>query len=297
MAGGPGRRWTLTIFEESAYELLCGEDVLWPSALRYLVGQLELCPNSGRTHYQGYAEFHRPVRLSWLKNWLGSRDIHAEHARATAEANRLYCTKENGRVLGPWSYGEPGRGGGTRSDLEECRALLREGADDVRVAGEYFGQWCRYNRSFDRYRRLLAAQEDAEGRGQPQVEVYWGPTGTGKSHKAQAQAGPLAYWLPPPNQRGGALWWDGLCGQDVLVIDDFDGEWITVNIFLRLCDRYPLLLPTKGGFTSARFSRIYITSNTAPRDWFHRISGTDARRDAVLRRISSIEHLTVPYTP
>lgn len=65
-------------------------------------------------------------------------------------------------------------------------------------------------------------------------------------------------------------WWDGYEGQQVVIIDEFYG-WLGYDFILRLTDRYPLLVETKGG-TVQFVSRVVIfTSNSHPRDWYPNI--------------------------
>jgi hypothetical protein len=80
------------------------------------------------------------------------------------------------------------------------------------------------------------------------------------------------------------VWWDGYCGQDAVLIDDFDG-WVPFRTFLQWLDVYPLTLPIKGGFVVANFSRVFITSNLDPTVWF---PGVDYA--PLLRRFSEVKH-------
>ena len=70
----------------------------------YLVYQLEECPETRRTHYQGYAEFSQQMTLKKLQEWLPS--VHFEKRFGNQAQAIAYCTKEDTRVDGPWEYGE-----------------------------------------------------------------------------------------------------------------------------------------------------------------------------------------------
>jgi hypothetical protein len=48
---------------------------------------------------------------------LGAR-VHVESANGSAEQNRVYCTKPEGRIAGPWEYGTM-IGKGQRTDLKK----------------------------------------------------------------------------------------------------------------------------------------------------------------------------------
>jgi len=92
------------------------------------------------------------------------------------------------------------------------------------------------------------------------VIVCQGPTGTGKSRWVK-ETFPNAYW----KQR--SQWWCGYEGQDVIVLDEFYG-WLQYDLLLRLCDRYPLFLETKGGQVNCLANTIVITTNATPESWY-----------------------------
>ena len=51
---------------------------------------------------------------------------------------------------------------------------------------------------------------------------------------------------------------------------------------LQILDPYPLRLEIKGGLVPARFTVVFITSNTMPKDWYE---NKDGRRDAELKAL------------
>ena len=56
-------------------------------------------------------------------------------------------------------------------------------------------------------------------------------------------------------------------GHEVVIIDEFYG-WLPFDLLLRVCDRYPLLVETKGGQTQFVAKVIVITSNSLPSNWY-----------------------------
>jgi len=106
------------------------------------------------------------------------------------------------------------------------------------------------------------------------VTVIVGPTGTGKS-KYVYENFPNAYW----KQR--SQWWDNYNDQETTVLDEFYG-WIPYDTLLRICDRYPLLVETKGGQVNFRSNHVVITSNSIPQTWYKNIYF-----DAFIRRVTS----------
>ena len=78
------------------------------------------------------------------------------------------------------------------------------------------------------------------------VIVLWGPTELARvadSNKHTLRP----FW------KNKSKWWDGYCQEEHVVLDDFYG-WIKFDEMLRLLDRYPLLVETKGGTTHFTFA-------------------------------------------
>jgi len=78
-------------------------------------------------------------------------------------------------------------------------------------------------------------------------------------------------------------WWDGYEGQHTVIIDEFY-SWLRYDFFLRLTDRYPLQVETKGGSVQFVSRRIVFTSNTQPTEWYPNIQD----RAAFNRRIGAV---------
>jgi len=228
----------------------------------YLVYQLER-GESGTLHLQGSVYYKNARTLVGVVKTLNG--AHCAIMAGTWEQSETYCTKEESRVEGPWRFGrKPSQGG--RTDLEEIRKKISSGASRLAIADEHFASWCRYNRSFDQYRLLTG---HANRSWLTETIVYWGPSGSGKTRHALEIAGPTSYWLAPPRAYGNAVWWDGYDGQDTVVIDEFYG-WFDNDFMCRLCDRYPLVVQTKGGSASMLAKRVIITSNLPPDMWWKR---------------------------
>ena len=185
-----------------------------------------------------------------------------------------YCEKQETRLEGPWRYGEPLEGRqGQRSDLLALKSALDEGSTDLQLWEEFFPTMMRYYKGVAQYQILKRDQR----RWKSKVYVLVGEPGTGKSKWALDNF-PNAYW----KQRGN--WWDGY-HHDEVVLDDFYG-WLPFDTLLRLLDRYPLLVETKGGQASFIAKTIVITSNALPREWYQNIRNYAAlarRIDVVMK--------------
>lgn len=248
-------------------------DIAWPDCVRYAIWQRE-SGEAGTHHLQGYVELRKPARLSGVRDLVPR--AHWEPRRGTRDQARDYCRKQDTRVDGPWEHGDFGAGGaGSRTDLSAVQARLDAGATEAEVAEEHFGAWCRYHKAFREYRRLRSAPRCV----QPAVEVYWGDPGTGKSRRARSE-NEGAYWKPRSN------WWDGYDGQEAVIIDDFYG-WLPFDFMLRLLDRYPFSVEIKGGSVNFAATKIVITSNKHPENWY---SNENCVFAALERRITKIVH-------
>lgn len=95
------RGWTFTAnIPEGDYDILDkGFDA------EYMVWQYEMVTH---LHIQGYVYFANARTMKSVKraiaDWCGV-EAHLEKTRGSAEQNRLYCTKEQSRVHGPFEEG------------------------------------------------------------------------------------------------------------------------------------------------------------------------------------------------
>lgn len=129
----------------------------------------------------------------------------------------------------------------------------------------------KYGKGIQQLITLKTGNRDPET--EPEIFIYWGASGTGKTRKATSEY-PDAYIITKPNSDGN-LWWDGYSGQDTVIIDEFYG-WIKYDLLLRLLDRYPIQVPIKGGFVKLRAHRWILTSNKPWKEWYPNIDNTSA---------------------
>ena len=118
------------------------------------------------------------------------------------------------------------------------------------------------------------------------AKVYWGPTGTGKTHRSWQEAGEQAFIKSSSNK-----WWDGYQGQENVIIDEFDGQ-IGITHLLRWLDKYPCSVEVKGGTIPLRATNFWITSNKPLEQWYP--DAPLAQVDALRRRVT-ITHITQQY--
>jgi len=138
----------------------------------------------------------------------------------------------------------------------QIKEKLDAGKEEKDIADENFESWVRHYRAFREYRLIKTAPRNHA----VEVIVCHGPTGTGKSKWAM-ESFPDAYW----KQR--SQWWDGYSNQATVILDEFYG-WLPWDTLLRICDRYPLLVETKGGQVQFVAKTVVITTNAIPNTWY-----------------------------
>lgn len=267
------RRWCFTINNPTDEEEQNLHDMYetYTQDIRFLVYQKE-AGEQDTPHIQGYVEFKRPKRLNAVKSLVSGR-AHCEKANGTSQQNIEYCTKEEGRLEDPVSFGSPASGQGKRTDLEKIKKELDEGATDKHLWQEYFPTMVRYFRGIAAYR--VAVVEERSW--MPEVYVCVGKPGTGKS-KWAADNYPCAYW----KQR--SIWWDMYQQHETVVFDDYYG-WLPFDLLLRICDRYPLMVEGKGCQIQFVAKTIIFTSNVCPSKWYRNIPNFAA----LIRRIKEFK--------
>jgi len=267
--------WVFTKNNPPGAELEGEQPTSWRD-VEYVVWQEEQGEN-GTRHWQGYVVFQNPKKLTWIKSNCDGL-AHFEPRKGSHEQAKAYCTKQDTRILGPWEGGDepPPSEQGKRNDLISLKRKMDQGVSELQVAEDedHFATWAKHWKALQRYQML---KRMGERKWHTFCQVYWGPSGSGKSRRALEEAGEGAYWLSKPSH-GSTLWFDGYEGQETVVIDEFYG-WIQRDMLQRMCDRYPLLVQTKGGTTPFIAKKIIITSNDPPVRWWPKVGlGAMTRR-------------------
>lgn len=255
-----GRIWLLTIPSHDFIPYL-------PPGVAFVTGQLECGADTGYLHWQVLVHFSRSVRLAAVKKIFGD-SCHAELSRSVAAES--YVHKEETYVHGTrFELGRRPFKRNCKRDWAAAFEFAKRGefeSVDPGILVPYFGQLQRLHAHF--------ATPEAAVR---ECFVYWGPTGVGKSRTAWDRAGLDAYPKVSTTK-----FWDGYRGQDCVVIDEFRGG-IGIEHLLRWLDRYPVLVEVKGSAVVLKATKIWITSNLHPKDWYPTLD--ELTLNALLRRI------------
>ncbi len=252
---------------------------------RYVRCQVESGEGTSTPHIQLYLQTADRVGIAAVKTMLRCNHAHVEVRRGTHQQADDYCSKVETRLMGPlpndWFreavFGEPTLGPGQRNDLLDLKRSIDNGSTEVELFDEHFGTMLRYHKSVSHYKRAKLTKR----RSMTQMTILFGPTGTGKSFRANSLY-PDAFHLRRPNN--GPLWWDGYTGQETVIIDEFEG-WISINMFKLMIDAYPLQVAVKGAHIEFCALRVIFISNKDPREWWPKATG-GVLPGPVIRRMS-----------
>lgn len=238
-----GQHWLLTIPQYSFTPYL-------PPGIAYIRGQLESGGQDGYLHWQLYVCSRNKMSLRAVRQIFGP--YHAELSRSSAA--REYCWKEETRVDGTqFELGTLPVRRNNAKDWDKILNAAKSGSFDEIPADVLV-------RYYSGLRNIRADYGRVEGV-EKIVEVFWGPTGLGKSRKAWEDY-PTAFPKDPRSK-----FWCGYRGEKVVIIDEFRGN-IDISHLLRWCDRYPCRVEIKGSSVPLCADRIILTSNLEPSKWY-----------------------------
>jgi len=237
----------------------------------YLVYQEEI-GDSGTYHFQGYCEFKEQMRQAAVKELLGGRTVHVAPRFGSQDEAIEYCKREfnedgsDKRIPGTEviEFGVP-NAQGKRVDLEAFKDAVLGGAKRRDLIGDHFGTIARYPRFYETLNQINRPQRSEE----LVVTLLIGDTGTGKTRYVEEKFGKDAdFWRSPLTN--GSMWFDGYDGHSIVLLDDFAGRasHFTLCALLQLLDVSTISVPIKGGHTWWSPSKLFITTNILPRDWY-----------------------------
>lgn len=271
--------------------------------IKYLVYQLELNPETGNNHYQGYVELTKPCRYRGV-----FKILDRECRLAVREGNRVqarhYCMKpvkdcpcahcekaaEVPRIGNPIEIGvfeDGGQGKGTRFAKVKHDICLGRSLEQLYDDHDVMFT---HNKSIEKYKMIKDMRARREkGYKPPVVNIVWGESGTGKTKGAVAEEKDY-YILTKGN--GSNVWWDGYNGEKHLIIDEFSG-WLNWDLLLRILDGYPVQVEPKGGSMLLDVNKVTITSNIAPAKWYPRVDMRDLK-NPLRRRVTKCTWVSRP---
>eukprot|EP00959_Pyramimonas_sp_CCMP1952_P283537 5927362-Pyramimonas_sp.AAC.1 len=179
--------------------------------------------------------------------------VHWEAQYCTQDDN--YSRKRDSKVL---IDKDNRKRPGERTDLQAIKRVLTE-TNSVRSVMpmasssqqiQFAEQWLEY-------------MEQPRPVGDIEVHWRWGKTGVGKTRYVWDMHGVDEIYQPTSYK-----WWQGYDGHKIVLIDELRANWWTFGQLLRLLDRYPFTVETKGGSRQIQATVWYITSSKHPAELF-----------------------------
>lgn len=263
----PARKWCLTINNPKDADGQVLKTMVDMGIAKYVVFQYEQ-GESGTTHIQAFVHLvikKRRPQVTTIFTTAGGSSPHLEKAKGSPAQNRAYCTKDEGRVSGPYEYGSPPKVGKA--------ALMDSLWEDVKAGTKVWDMiqatpaLAAHSKAIA-YARMVHARKDACQWRDVRVTMHRGGTGLGKTRSCFV---PDEYGEMPfivSKMQEGTVWWDGYDGQKTIILDDVCQGFMPLQMMLRVLDSYPIMLPVKFGSCMGAFTHIHVTTNTGPLDWY-----------------------------
>lgn len=265
--------------------------------------------DSGTPHFQMYLEFAIQVYCSGVRNAIGHQGISTFICKGGKKSNLAYCTKEKGRLEGPWKWGscENTIGQGQRSDINTfTRAVIKADGITDEVEEEFPGMAMRYGQHAKKLvseKKLRAAKvatnnywkeqveredngEEIQGQQPRELVLLFGPTGVGKTTKAFTSSY-RRYQCVPYKKDGNTKWWDNYDAEKAVLIDEWREQFATLETLNDITNAGISLVEYKGGYTALCAEVMFFTSNRHPLDILN-VTYKDARYRALMRRFKEV---------
>lgn len=272
-----GKYWCFTDFDVESHPPYDITEIV------YITYQGEASPTTNRQHWQGFVELRKAACKREVQSVLG-RQCHVELARASADQCIAYCHKEETRVSGPFEWGERGRQRpGRRTDLAAIAERCKHRGGVAAICAEAPEFYVKYHRGLERLRTHYIGSRDPNDA--PDVRLYTGHSGSGKTRSVYSE-----FSIDEIYQKDGTKWWDGYDGQKCILLDDWAGsDEVPPVELLKILDRYPHRVQTKGGYVLLGRSILIITSMIHYGQWY---KGSQQWLEQVIpfeRRLTSIK--------
>lgn len=258
------------------------------------VFQLEKGENTGYEHWQVFLRFKNQKRFTTLKSQLtkkGLKTAHIESRKGTVGQAIKYCSKAETRLDGPYFFGDridTDTKRGERTDLQKLRdKVLIDGLSfDEILMGDETGSAARYTQYLRSLIRARDKRKTASFRHLSVMYLY-GPAGVGKSR-----------WALENNKNNSvyrvsdyAHPFDAYDGEDVLILDEFDGS-MPLTLLLNILDGYSMELPARYENKYAKYTSVIVISNKRLGDLYtYLLDDSPERLRALYRRIDRYSYM------
>lgn len=302
-------RWCVTYNNPTVDGNKLAEDLTAHDNVKGYVFQKEQ-GKSGTPHFQMYIEFKTAVRIGQVKTAIGADSPHCEGANGTKKHSIVYCTKEEGRLEGPWIWGtctEAEKGQGKRTDLDAfADAVMENGGVTDDIEDQYRGLVMRYGKhaqqmvdaakfrtakkaELEWWKEQVAKKKAGEattGQRQRELYLYFGPTAVGKTTAVKEEVVERFEELPFEKD-GNNKWWDGYTSEKAVLVDEWRVGFGSIETFNALTNVGVTRVEHKGGYGTLTADAMYFTTNHHPLDIFD-TKWENARYRAMARRFRKV---------
>lgn len=234
----------------------------------------------GKLHCQFAVAYRDQVRAPQARRIIGGQHGPFTGYLEPAFSKNVwdYVTKSDTRVSSVSGYGTLDDDSGHRSDLDIIYAEIAQGTPIYDIMSRFPRQFMRNHAAIS---KLCAMYDKPRPYGPCTVEIWWGVTGSGKSHRAFHEY-PQAYRKSIPGK-----WWEGYRGENVVVFEEFNPEEdkeLRLPELLKILDKYPYQVELKGGSCQLKANHFIFTTNMDPRKWYE----GHPQQPALARRIGKV---------
>lgn len=243
--------------------------------IRYICFGCEVAPSTGTPHLQGYMELSKPMRATAVRKLIKCASIWLQGRFGSREEAREYTRKEgveNWFETGDWESG----GQGTRNDLRSVMKMVKEGKTRMEISETEPEIASKCSRFLQEYREDCEKEATKEFR-QVETIVLVGAAGCGKT-RSVFEEDPDVFSVNCED----SFPFNGYNGEKSILFDDFYGG-IKYSQLLRILDGYQQRVNVKNGCRYAQWTKVYITSNEKPDQWY--LKGLTP---ALKRRLTSV---------
>lgn len=219
----------------------------------FLIFGLELAPETGTKHLQGYIQLNDAQRFKYLHKYFALKrnnklfKFHIEIANGTPEQNIKYCSKDGDF----YQYGTP-VSQGKRTDMIEIKECIKENPKDINKIIDERANNLQQLKFAQSIQPIYLTHRDPSH----PPKVYWifGSTGVGKTSLIYRTFSDVCS-VSSPRWAG-----TGYNQNDVLLFDDIREFDMSFNDLLKITDRFPYTLEKKHGQIPLNSPFIIFTS-------------------------------------
>lgn len=252
--------------------------------IRGIAWGIEVCPKTGKKHNQGYIQVFQQCRFTAIQKIFKSK-CHFEVMNGSIKDNENYCSKDNIYTSLGYFCTQ-----GYKSDAHNIKEDLKSGASMYDIMNNYTGTYLRYHNGIEKMKQLISSKKfnfDVDKckvtKRKITTTALIGEAGSGKSTYVVDKYGMENVFFV--NLSGDGNLFDGYEGQDIILLDDFNGN-IKYTEMLRILDENAYRANIKYGYTYANWTKVYITSNVKPIYWYKKIRDNFKRRIKICLEVS-----------